>query len=76
MSASELYAFIKDKSLHRVTDKYKVLETLEKKFSNSHEEILAVLIDAIESEDSTKIIEIDKKYGYGGTISNMYKIVK
>jgi hypothetical protein len=76
IAPNDLYAFIKDHSLHRNVDSFKVMETLKKKFSNDPLELSDILLDAIESEKPSKIEEMDRKYGYCGTISNIYKIVK
>jgi hypothetical protein len=59
-----------------MTDKDHAVVLLQRKFSNQLEEIYYVLEDAIQSENPSKIYELDAKYGYGGTISNMYKVVK
>lgn len=76
VTLNDLYAFIKDHSLHRVVDTSRAIDILKKKFDNDPQEILEVLLDAVESENPAKIAQIDNKYGYNGTISNMYKIVK
>lgn len=71
-----LYEYIKNKSLHRMIDTNHAMEILQNKFLNKPEQILEVLKDAVDSESLLHIHEIDKKYGYDGTISNLYKIVK
>jgi hypothetical protein len=73
---ADLYTFIKNNNYHRMTDKDHAVVLLQRKFSNQLEEIYYVLEDAIQSENPSKIYELDAKYGYGGTISNMYKVVK
>ena len=73
---ADLYAYIKNNSFHRMTDKDHAVVLLQKKFTNPIEEIYYVLEEAILSENPSKIYELDSKYKYGGTISNMYKVVK
>lgn len=73
---SDLYAFIKDKSYHRMTDKNHVVTLLQKKFSNPIEELYYILEEAIDSENIGKIQELDTKYQYTGTISSLYKVLK
>lgn len=71
-----LYEYIKDKEYHRMTDMENAVAILYNKFSNKPEKIMEVLLDAVDSENSSKVCMMDKKYGYDGTISSIYKTVK
>jgi len=73
---ADLYTFIKNNNYHRMTDKDHAVVLLQRKFLNPIEEIYYVLEDAIQSDNPSKIYEIDSKYNYGGTISDMYRVVK
>jgi hypothetical protein len=73
---ADLYSYIKDNAYHRLTDKNHTVVLLRKKFSNTIEEIYFVLEEAILSEDISKIQELDAKYNYEGTLSNIHKAVK